>query len=383
MKDRHIFEFNNGIYITYEDKWIPLDNPEYKNYNPSKHFDINFDTSTIQTEDPINRYNNPFNIITDKCENFKNIMSYQEWPEDVQRWLCILIGRMLYSVGEKDSWQTAPYLLGQSGSGKSTIINIVKKFYDYEDIGILSNNVGNFDFSTIYDKYLFIAPELNSNFNIEPADFQTLISGEDMAIKSKTNIKNVTWSVHGIFCGNEIRKFSDTQFSKRLFMFLFTKKLEDNFIDTKLSLKLEKEIGHILHACNRLYLDMVERCDSLSVWDVCPQYFKNQLKPDENIDALTSFLQSNEVIIDSDLYVPESILIEAFNEYCKEKQITKHRWTTQYYLGIFSNFDIVRKRFNDKKGLKYPKENGSERNGMFCLGVDVVKNLTASPLEFI
>ena len=48
-------------------------------------------------------------------------MDYQEWPLDVQKWLCIMIGRSMYDLGELEEWQILAYLLGTACSGKSMV----------------------------------------------------------------------------------------------------------------------------------------------------------------------------------------------------------------------------------------------------------------------
>ena len=60
--------------------------------------------------------------------NFQKILDYQEFSEDVCRWMYILAGRMLFEVNELDTWQIMGFLKGRAKSGKSTIINeIIKK----------------------------------------------------------------------------------------------------------------------------------------------------------------------------------------------------------------------------------------------------------------
>src|SRR5690606_22524852 len=75
-------------------------------------------------------YNNWWNIIEKHCPFFKSIMDYQEWPIEVQKWLCILMGRCLYEVGELDEWQAMGFLLGQAGTGKSLSFNTPVIMYD-------------------------------------------------------------------------------------------------------------------------------------------------------------------------------------------------------------------------------------------------------------
>lgn len=122
-RDRNIFSFKNGIYIskrwseekdTWVDQWIPYTGEGSKKIGASviscKLFDHIF----------VDCSNDPdwFDTIKNNCPAFVHIMEYQQWPEEVQRWLCIFIGRMLYEVGELDDWQVIPFLLGMGGTGK-------------------------------------------------------------------------------------------------------------------------------------------------------------------------------------------------------------------------------------------------------------------------
>jgi hypothetical protein len=122
-RDRHVFSFNNGIYIIkkyneekdiYYDEWIPYSGPGSKSIGSSvvacKYFNEDFHYKGEMKW---------FDVIKKYCPHFVGIMTYQEWPEDVQKWLCIMIGRNMYNLGELEEWQVLAYLLGQAGSGKS------------------------------------------------------------------------------------------------------------------------------------------------------------------------------------------------------------------------------------------------------------------------
>ena len=424
VKNRHVFAFNNGLYITclenvninnvlkicndslknsdsnsdsnsdnlknnlnsddeddikvYKDEWIPYGSKKIgSNIVACKYFQIDFDESTIsRPNDPTYRYNDPFNIIIDKCKNFAGIMTYQEWPEEAQRWLCILMGRMLYELNEKDGWQIAPYLLGQAGTGKSTIlINIIKKFFEDVDTGILSNNVEKkFGLSAFHDKFIFIAPEIKENFSLEQAEFQSLISGEGMSVAVKNEIAfTVNWKVPGAFAGNEVPGFSDNSgsISRRLFVFLFNNKVKKG--DTRLGLKLEKEIGYIIHACNRLYLEALEKYGSEDVWYVCPQYFKDSRdEMAENTNALNSCLKSGKFNFGPELYCPESVVLDIFRIHCIDNNLGKPKWSSQYYKGSCANFNITVKKigFGDKR-VDY---HGNQKGGLIWFGLDVKPN---------
>lgn len=129
-KDRHIFSFNNGVYITkvetseddeervWTDQWIPFEGPGAKKIGASivssKYFDLLFEDCSKE-----NGYEDWFDIVRKNCPTFKSVMEHQQWDEEVQKWMCILMGRMTYNVGELDDWQVFIFLLGLAATGKS------------------------------------------------------------------------------------------------------------------------------------------------------------------------------------------------------------------------------------------------------------------------
>jgi hypothetical protein len=308
-KNRNVFSFNNGLYVTmikdddhgYVDEWIPyidaanmISLPHASKRMRSELtscncFPFDFDISTRpRPNEPNYSYNNWFNIIVDKCPTFKFLMDNQKWSMDVQRWLCIMIGRCLHNVNDLDSWQVVPFLLGPAGTGKSTILSsIVKRFYKRGDVGIMSNNIDKrFDrgLSEISNKFLFIAPEIQGNFNLPYEEFQCIVSGETIMVNA-IQARGVIWNVPGMLAGNEIPKYLNKsasiesgngfEISRRLVVFRLDEKVKIasgwNF-----SKILEEEIGHILHACNRGYLEAANlygHCGD--IWEVVPRDLVN------------------------------------------------------------------------------------------------------------
>lgn len=358
-KDRNVFAFNNGIYFTCSknlgmnvDEWVSYENTDnnYKKIGSSviacNYFNLEFDDSPFNANAQKTKKKDWFNIIKTNCKSFKSIMDYQEWDEDVQRWLCIFIGRLLYNVGELDNWQVIPYLLGQAGSGKSTVINfIANKIYDKGDIGTMSNNIEHtFGLQALYNKLVFVAPEIKANFRLEQSEFQTLVSGESMSIAVKNqSAKTVNWTVPGIMAGNEVPQYSDNagSISRRIVVFLFNKKVKKG--DTLLGSKIEKEISHIILACNRAYLEKVNNAGSEDIWTLLPKYFiDSRDEMAETTNALTAFLKSDRCVLgaQNEHFTRESVFIEQFSLFCKETNFGKPRWNRQYCMGPFSTYDI-------------------------------------------
>jgi len=394
-KDRHVFSFRNGIYIIkksqvvqkitedgrteeefiWYDEFIPFEGPNAKAIGASvvaaKYFDLEFDDCTEMTK----KYD-WFNIIRKHCPNFKGIMDYQEWPEETQKWLCILIGRNMYNLGEIEEWQILGYLLGQGASGKSTILTkIVKQIYESCDIGVLSNNIERkFGLSALADKFMFIGPEIKGDLSLEQSEFQSIISGEDVQVAEKHKVaKSIVWTVPGMLSGNEVPQYSDNagSISRRLMVFKFDNKVKKG--DTTLGHKLKAEIPYIIQAAAKGYLDAVNRYGSADIWDIVPEYFK-KTKDDmaENTNALMHFLKSDAVRILPKCYVRSKVFVSAFNDHCKENNLGTVKWCNDYYLGPFSCFGIKTQRDCRRR---YPNVPGARSyHGVFIFGVDIASD---------
>jgi len=377
-RERNIFSFNNGIYISkiwseeaenWVDQWIPFEGPGSKKVGASvvscKLFDLEFEDCST--------YEDWYDIIKKHCPNFVTVMEFQQWDEDVQRWLCIFIGRMLYDVGDLDDWQIIPFLLGMAGCGKSTILeNIVKLLYETADVGILSNNVEKkFGLAALVGKKIFIGPEIKANLSLEQAEFQSMISGESVQVNTKFKMAHsVKFNVPGMLAGNEVMQYTDNSGSitRRLAVFPFNFKVKKG--DTKLGYKLQKEMGYILQACNKGYLDAIDRYGTSGIWEILPVSFKEtQEQMAEDTNALTHFLKSDLVVLGKDQYCREKIFVEVFNDHCKESHFLNTKWTNQFYSGPFSDFGI---KLNKNCRRRYPnKPNERSFNGTFIFGVDV------------
>ena len=91
-----------------------------------------------------------------------------------------MLGRLLHDVSSLEGWQIVPYIKGTGDTGKSTIVNAVAgRFFASQDIGRLDNNTEKqWCLSNLYDKLLFVAPEIKKDFKLSQCEFQKLISGE-------------------------------------------------------------------------------------------------------------------------------------------------------------------------------------------------------------
>jgi hypothetical protein len=382
-KDRHVFAFRNGIYNCkekvngdYTDHFYEYGADLTKSLNldivACKFFDCNF---------------NNFDEIDDwydiPTEHFQSILSYQDFDEEVSRWIYVLIGRLLFELGELDNWQIALFLEGIAGSGKSTITKIVKKFYETCDVGVLSNNIEKtFGLSSLKDKLLFLAPEIKGDLKLEQSEFQLLIEGGDMQLPVKYKESHyIEWKIPGLFAGNEPPNYTDNSgsISRRLVVAKFHKKV--NLKDPDLDLKLNKELPSILKKAACAYLSAVNKYQGQDFWTSLPEYFRNtQRDMAQNTHSLEHYINSGKVVLGENHYVRETLFVQAFNDHCKECRLERHKFTTDYYLGVFGNYNITVKK-NMK--LKYPNEpNSPSYQGTFIFGVDIINEMGENLDEF-
>ena len=345
-KNRYVWSFSNGIFIgkewdaaqeKYTSRFYEYDKPDCQSLDPTivscKYFDLPFD----HYEGTTDWYDIPTPFM-------HSVMSYQKFSEDVCRWLYVFVGRLCFDTGDLDSWQVIPFLKGIARSGKSTIITkVCKKFYDNEDVRTLSNNIEKkFGLWSIHDGFMFISPEVKGDLALEQAEFQSMVSGEDVSIARKNEkALSMTWNVPGILAGNEVPGYRDNSGSvlRRLVTWNFGKQVAR--ADPKLDEKLEGEIPAIMCKCIRAYLEYAQRHNGEDIWNVLPEYFKSvQNEVAKLTNPLQHFLSSEKVEYGPDKFVPQKIFVQMFNQHCTENLLGRCRFNPDTYAGPFSSRDI-------------------------------------------
>ena len=345
-KRRQVWAFKNGVFVgkewipdrgVYGCRFYPYTSEKFACLDPSiiacKYFDQQFDDFS-HIED-WTKIPTPY---------FDSVLKYQKFEDEVCNWAYAMGGRLCFDVGEMDGWQVIPFFKGIARSGKSTLITkVFKKFYDNEDVGTLSNNIEKkFGLSAIKDGFMFIAPEVKGDLALEQAEFQSIVSGEDVsiAVKNKTAM-SFEWKVPGVLGGNEIPNWKDNSGSvlRRILPWNFGKQVQD--ADPQLDEKLHRELPIILLKCVRGYLDYSNKYRNKDIWNVVPKYFKQIQKQVAMVaSSLTNFLESTYVIIGEDSFVPQKEFVAKFNQHCKENNLGMHRFHADFYAGPFSSREI-------------------------------------------
>jgi hypothetical protein len=303
----------------------------------------------------------------------QKVLDYQKLDEDVAKWVYVFMGRLCFDVNEIDGWQIIPFIKGIAQSGKSTLITkVCRKFYETEDVAVLSNNIEKkFGLSSIVNGFMFISPEVKGDLQLEQAEFQSLVSGEDVSIARKFDTAlTLQWKTPGILGGNEVPNWKDNSGSilRRLVTINFGRQIASADSDPHLERKLETEIPAILCKCLRAYLDYANKYSDRDIWNVLPKYFKTiQSQVAQVTNSLQHFLGSEKVRFGPDFFVPQKIFVTAYQQHASQNALgEKPRFNQDIYAGPFSSREIeVRSDSRIYNGVTYATQ-------PFIFGIDLV-----------
>ncbi|GAX84498.1 hypothetical protein CEUSTIGMA_g11918.t1 [Chlamydomonas eustigma] len=361
VRDRHVFSFEDGIYLAREDRFVRRGTPECSALPESmvaaKHFAGRSFGRDDDTDTP----------------NLQSILSYQDMSADVCRWMYALMGRLLYDVGDMDGWQVIPFLKGAASSGKSTILmRACRGFYEAGDVGTLSNNIERkFGLSALSDKLLFVGPEIKADIALEQAEFQSMVSGEavQVAAKYKTAV-TVDWKVPGVLAGNEVPGWVDNagSINRRIVLFEFPKRVVDG--DMELGRKIDLELPAILRRCNRAYLEAVRMHQKQNIWKVLPTAFHaSKQEFAESVNSIVHYLRSGQLQVGGGdaVYMPFEVFASAYEAYVQSMGLTRMRLTGDRVADPLREHGC---RVVKDRTMRYPRQSSSVRTGRFIIGCD-------------
>jgi hypothetical protein len=326
---------------------------------------------------PMHSAHNNFNLIhapnamdipTPKFDKILDSQNLGEGPDGplVKKFIYGLVGRMLYDVGEHEDWQVGLFLKGVAGTGKSTILRIIRMFYEDEDVGVMSNNIeGVFGLETLYRKLIVICFEMRGDFGLNQAELQSLMSGEPMSIKRKfkTAIPNCKWNAPIASAGNMTADWSDPTgaMGRRWVIVEFPNTIKR--VDPQLMRDIKLEMPSILVKCNRCYRELVRDYGHRGPWDkdvdgtpkCLPQYFHNQKKRlTKSLNSLASFVLDSGVIVrpgyagaeeeeEEEFYMKWQSFVDEYQKYCKISCAKMLRMTSEdSYNATFTELKLKR-----------------------------------------
>tara|TARA_Y100000389_G_scaffold204397_1_gene256712 strand:- start:5447 stop:7693 length:2247 start_codon:yes stop_codon:yes gene_type:complete len=243
-RDSNIVSFKNGYLKLQEFTFHQYDDSHQYTFIAKKYIPQDFDPEMLNEDwDDI------------KCPIFDKIINDQpqiSQDPDVILAFYGLLGSLHYPVGG-DSIKVVPYLVGTSGTGKSTVVNIFTNTFNSECIGTINYKEKTFGKSAFLDHDVIIDADTPANMIAEfgKTDFQKAVSGEVIAIPIKNQKQEEQHRVtqRMCFCSQYMQDVQDTgEVIRRLAYFDFvpvenTKSdLEETCIKNELHLVLIKTL---------------------------------------------------------------------------------------------------------------------------------------------
>ena len=366
VKQRGVYSFHNGVYLCREDCFKPASEvPD--TVVACKFFDGDLDLDLVVGTD--------WRHIP--TPHLQGVMEYQGFTPEVCQWMFIMLGRLLYQLNDLDGWQVIPFMKGLAGSGKSTILlKVAKNFFEAVDVGVLSNNIERtFGIGAFHDKCLFVAPEIKQDLRIEQAEFQSIVSGEDLQINVKHQKAFATqWTVPGLLAGNEVPGWADNAGSiqRRIVLFDFIRTVVNG--DMKLGDKLDVEAPLILVKCNRAYREAARAHGQKNIWTVLPAYFRGTRdEMAQAVNSVEAFMVSTDVRVETEAYCPFDefkLALKVFEQH-NGYRATKYTW--DFFRGPMAKHGVVKvKDRREYRGRTLTRE--------YLLGLDLVDQQAESAL---
>lgn len=233
---------------------------------------------------------------------FDRIFRYQletddpDSSTDVYTYLLGLIGRLFYPVGEFDSFDVMPFVVGDTNTGKSTLVDIVAAMFAPGSVGVVdSSHETIFGLQSMHEKELIVSPEIPDNMAQQLASdkFKKMVCGEMVAVPIKHAVaETVKWRVPMLMCGNDYPRYRDERgsVSKRLAIFSFTRYVatQDSSLKHRI---LTEELSRLVVKCLLAYRLLLQHTGTNGFWTLCPAYFKeNTSSMHETSDYVHMFL---------------------------------------------------------------------------------------------
>ena len=214
----------------------------------------------------------------------------------------MMVGRCFYPIGKHDNWQVAIFMLGDAGTGKGTISDLIKHMFPANSTGaITATTEKTFGLEPLFQKRAIIVPDLPKHFStiVNQSDFQSMCSGEGVSVarKNKTAVTNRNWTVPLIFGANYLPDYNDNSgsVSRRLVVFPFVKLIEERNTVLKDEI-LEKELVSVLVRCLTAYRRTVAQHRGADFWNkiASPDLLDVQSETKEKTNHLTDFIANGD-----------------------------------------------------------------------------------------
>ena len=218
-------------------------------------------------------------------------------------------GRTLFTVHEFDTYQTTFIIIGYGGTGKSTLMIVMQKFWPAHLRGILSSNIEQkFGMSQVLNKgkaRAIYCNEVSEDLQLVQEEWQTACSGEEgsYAVKNEAPLVCVC-KAHMFWVGNSWLKHwknANNQVSRRACGVLMVT-------------PIQPRDGNVMEEIDKI-MDVVERKMVLAYFDMVDQYgtIDPMSRPDRLPPAFAAFYKNGRGLSNPvEVFIEESLGVKFF-----------------------------------------------------------------------
>ncbi|TPX53454.1 hypothetical protein PhCBS80983_g06285 [Powellomyces hirtus] len=324
IRDRNVLAFANGVLMLDSMQFSPYTDKAVKNKVARNYIDQIY---TGKTYTPLFDEFLMYQLASDNPEADKSVMEM----------ILAMIGRGFFQVNQHDKWKIAPLFYGESNTGKTTLLMIIKAMFSTAEIGTISaNQERSFGLEPLFNKDVIFIPDMPINFRevIEQTIFQNIIDGDDVNINEKHKAAFSGRLRSPIFmAGNVFPNYPDKKGAmvNRLPVVLFDKYVpnKNNSLESTI---ITNELPNLITKCLQSYWKILGENEGKTFWNIAPLYFHENKEyaktatnwlhrfltasPDENKSSTAKFFVRQKVLPgENRLKIPLSDVQKAFQKF--------------------------------------------------------------------
>ncbi len=340
VRQRHIFSFKNGIYDADQQRFFTYDHPLPSSMVSAKYFPQDFDLNLLEmkTEDipvpPLTR-----------------LFEAQNVPANAQLIVLALIGRFFHELNKHERWQVALFILGEPGTGKSTLGSFLQELFDGEDAGVLDSDMEKqFGVSAFMHAFLAVCTDVSERFVLSHTKMQAMIDGDYINVARKyLGASQFLWKTHLLLNANVIPPHWNEyggNLLRRLVCVLFNVQIRG--IETDIAKQLKEWAPNIIHKCNMAYRELAARWNKVPLWNTdLPEYFRGTREYIGGImSPIQAFVQDSGYVEVTQLFndtITIREFLKALDAFCHERGYPTKKWIPQLWNPTFRRFGLVQR----------------------------------------
>lgn len=332
--------------------------------------------------------------LEESAHSFKVMLSDQDIPNDpvvegqeskrndVRNWIYALIGRAMIMVKERhDRWQLALFFLGCAGTGKSTIVNAIAKFFPTHTVKSLEDEgETTFALMTFVKSFTRLITGTEIPTNLPMSQIAKAISHEaiSVAIKHGGAVQVDPWVAEFIFAGNVFPQNGNAagRMSRRFVVVPMNNPIDN--MQSNLEKHIEQNLPAYILLCARAYKELGSKYGADDFFTVAPHFFRAQAKGQfVQSNSLASFMNSSAFVHGPQYETPWLVIeaaakADAGNNSAANAELRKHFRDEISIINICKSLDLT---LTKQKIRKVDLATGTEYYCRWVKGIALASNL--------